>query len=209
MHPRQGKGYLHCYKFPLTRRFTDCKERSEEHTSELQSLTNLVCRLLLEKKRVLAIAPNHAEALTNRGVALRGLKRFDDALASYDRALAIKPDVEAFNNRGNTLQDLQRFDDALASYDRALAIKPDHAEVLNNRGVALNQLERFDEAIASFDRALAINPDYAEAHYNRGNALRDLKRFGDALASYDSALAAKPDTPFVFGDRLSCKMHIC
>src|SRR5262249_59718528 len=26
-------------------------ERSEEHTSELQSLTNLVCRLLLEKKQ--------------------------------------------------------------------------------------------------------------------------------------------------------------
>src|SRR5258706_8460852 len=33
----------------------DCGEpmgdRSEEHTSELQSLTNLVCRLLLEKKK--------------------------------------------------------------------------------------------------------------------------------------------------------------
>src|SRR5437016_8944162 len=27
-----------------------CDARSEEHTSELQSLTNLVCRLLLEKK---------------------------------------------------------------------------------------------------------------------------------------------------------------
>src|SRR5262249_60347728 len=27
------------------------KPRSEEHTSELQSLTNLVCRLLLEKKK--------------------------------------------------------------------------------------------------------------------------------------------------------------
>src|SRR5258706_2194494 len=26
--------------------------RSEEHTSELQSLTNLVCRLLLEKKKI-------------------------------------------------------------------------------------------------------------------------------------------------------------
>src|SRR5437016_6865790 len=33
------KGYLHLV------------ERSEEHTSELQSLTNLVCRLLLEKKK--------------------------------------------------------------------------------------------------------------------------------------------------------------
>src|SRR5262249_58012537 len=29
--------------------------RSEEHTSELQSLTNLVCRLLLEKKKHAAI----------------------------------------------------------------------------------------------------------------------------------------------------------
>src|SRR5437016_12443830 len=29
----------------------DRASRSEEHTSELQSLTNLVCRLLLEKKK--------------------------------------------------------------------------------------------------------------------------------------------------------------
>src|SRR5438046_6660682 len=31
--------------------FTRIAARSEEHTSELQSLTNLVCRLLLEKKK--------------------------------------------------------------------------------------------------------------------------------------------------------------
>src|SRR5690606_40149761 len=30
---------------------TVCEERSEEHTSELQSRENLVCRLLLEKKK--------------------------------------------------------------------------------------------------------------------------------------------------------------
>src|SRR5258706_3875537 len=32
-------------------RLNDSEPRSEEHTSELQSLTNLVCRLLLEKKK--------------------------------------------------------------------------------------------------------------------------------------------------------------
>src|SRR5258706_12160951 len=32
-------------------RFNWFSRRSEEHTSELQSLTNLVCRLLLEKKK--------------------------------------------------------------------------------------------------------------------------------------------------------------
>src|SRR3989339_837994 len=31
---------------------TDVCSRSEEHTSELQSLTNLVCRLLLEKTQL-------------------------------------------------------------------------------------------------------------------------------------------------------------
>src|SRR5437016_7859518 len=33
--------------------------RSEEHTSELQSLTNLVCRLLLEKKKKQKITHAH------------------------------------------------------------------------------------------------------------------------------------------------------
>src|SRR5258706_11990725 len=35
-------------------------QRSEEHTSELQSLTNLVCRLLLEKKK-----KNNANSINN------------------------------------------------------------------------------------------------------------------------------------------------
>src|SRR5438046_9991192 len=35
----------------LEMRCRTCRSRSEEHTSELQSLTNLVCRLLLEKKK--------------------------------------------------------------------------------------------------------------------------------------------------------------
>src|SRR2546427_1074415 len=34
-----------------TRRTADPIRRSEEHTSELQSQSNLVCRLLLEKKK--------------------------------------------------------------------------------------------------------------------------------------------------------------
>src|SRR5438046_6979478 len=35
----------------LCRGLEAAESRSEEHTSELQSLTNLVCRLLLEKKK--------------------------------------------------------------------------------------------------------------------------------------------------------------
>src|SRR5438093_8580564 len=38
--------------------------RSEEHTSELQSLTNLVCRLLLEKKNDGLHGQSHNHAIT-------------------------------------------------------------------------------------------------------------------------------------------------
>src|SRR5438046_3873253 len=38
-------------KLPLGKFTVKILTRSEEHTSELQSLTNLVCRLLLEKKK--------------------------------------------------------------------------------------------------------------------------------------------------------------
>src|SRR5258706_7040727 len=37
--------------YPCTLTWNSEERRSEEHTSELQSLTNLVCRLLLEKKK--------------------------------------------------------------------------------------------------------------------------------------------------------------
>src|SRR2546426_6735001 len=37
----------------------DGAERSEEHTSELQSPCNLVCRLLLEKKKTITLSTRH------------------------------------------------------------------------------------------------------------------------------------------------------
>src|SRR5690606_40716058 len=39
--------------------------RSEEHTSELQSRENLVCRLLLEKKKY--TSTQHSKSITNSG----------------------------------------------------------------------------------------------------------------------------------------------
>src|SRR2546425_9613240 len=42
----------------------DSIERSEEHTSELQSLAYLVCRLLLEKKKMPLLTPGTHQAAT-------------------------------------------------------------------------------------------------------------------------------------------------
>jgi tetratricopeptide (TPR) repeat protein len=149
---------------------------------------------LVSYNRALTVRPDHAQALSNRGVTLHELKRFNEALASYDQALTVQPDhAEALSNRGVTLHELKRFDEALASCDRALTVRPDHADALSNRGNALKELKRLDEALASYDRALAMRPDHADALSNRGLALHELKRFDEALASYDRALTVRPD----------------
>src|SRR5258706_6412291 len=44
--------------------------RSEEHTSELQSLTNLVCPLLLEKKRTLHVSYPTLDAKRNSSISV-------------------------------------------------------------------------------------------------------------------------------------------
>ena len=46
-----GNGSITNFPFVPTLKFVTTTGRSEEHTSELQSRTNLVCRLLLEKKK--------------------------------------------------------------------------------------------------------------------------------------------------------------
>src|SRR5688572_32328027 len=52
-HRRSSTAFLR----PCTRRHRTPRspKRSEEHTSELQSQSNLVCRLLLEKKKILTL----------------------------------------------------------------------------------------------------------------------------------------------------------
>src|SRR2546422_5393828 len=55
--PRErGRGGDH----PLVEAGVPASQRSEEHTSELQSRLHLVCRLLLEKKKKRKITPTDA-----------------------------------------------------------------------------------------------------------------------------------------------------
>jgi predicted O-linked N-acetylglucosamine transferase (SPINDLY family) len=142
--------------------------------------------------RIVAQAPS-PEALVNYGNVLNRLQRPADALAQYDRALALAPALlPALFNRGNALLELGRADDAVASYDKAAALNPSLVGIWNNRGTALRGARRLGEALASFERAIVLDPRHANALTNRAIALHDLKRFDEALTAADAALAAAP-----------------
>jgi tetratricopeptide (TPR) repeat protein len=128
------------------------------------------------------------------------LKRFEEALASYDRALKVRPDyAEALSNRGNTLKELKQFEEALASYHRALKVRPDYAEAHNNLGVVLVQLGHLLDARAAFEKAVELAP--RKAKYRRD--LGEITRLGggDAhLAALEKL--AKDSAALSVGDRV-------
>src|SRR5690242_11378701 len=64
--------------------------RSEEHTSELQSHVNLVCRLLLEKKNLQACSPkNYWSAVSAKLASLCSYFSFNDPAASEIYTLSL------------------------------------------------------------------------------------------------------------------------
>jgi|SRR5271157_4860412 len=142
-----------------------------------------------------SVCPGSAKAHYNLGLALASGGRFEEAIAEYQAALGIEPDLpEAHFSLGNALSRLPfRLPDAIAEYRAALRIDPRYAQALNNLGLALASSGGLQEAIAEYRAALAIEPDLPEAHDNLGLALASAGRFEEAIAEYQAALRIRPD----------------
>ena len=151
--------------------------------------------------------PASAETLLNRGIALAALQRFEEALASCQQSLALRPGhAGTLTTQGVILHELGRFEEAVASYDKALASRPDDAELLYHRARALTELRRFEDALASCETALTSRPDFAEAFNQRGVVLKELRRFPEALASFSKAQKLRPD--FVDAHRNEAQLYL-
>ena len=146
-------------------------------------------------REVARLQPADVDAWCDLGEALLALGRPEEALAAWDRAVALRPSPDLHANRGVALRQSGRLDEALAAQDRALALNSADAETWSNRGNVLKDLGRLEEALASIDRALSLNPRMSGALVNRANVLRDLARLADALAGYDQAIALEPAYP--------------
>src|SRR5581483_12280390 len=69
--------------------------------------------------------PTNAATCSYAGVLLRQLKRDEEALPWFDRAISLQPNFfGAFHNKALALAQLHRFDEALAIYDQMKAIGP-------------------------------------------------------------------------------------
>jgi Flp pilus assembly protein TadD len=61
--------------------------------------------------------------LEHLGIVLGDLGRYEQAIASFDKAVKIKPDDHsAWYNKGIALEKLGRYEQAIASFDKAVKL---------------------------------------------------------------------------------------
>jgi len=147
-------------------------------------------------KKLLAVQPNHAEALHALGVIKAQAGHPMRAVELFDQALMIRPDYAlAYFNRGNALKEACQFDAALSSYDRAIAIKPDFTKAINSRRLLWQWQHQADSALKFVDADAASQSPVqsAAALYKCGMRLMKIKNFSGAIANYDRAIAMKPN----------------
>lgn len=131
-----------------------------------------------------------AEAWFQKGNDHVGRREWVEAVACYERALALRPNhPETINNLGVALVESGKPADAIARYDAAIAAAPAYATAHYNRANALRVLQRPADALAAYEAALRCDGRFAPAWANRGLALMDLGRAIEAVGSYRQALA--------------------
>ena len=125
-------------------------------------------------------------ALNNLGIALKEVRRFEEAITAHQDAAAIFRETGdrhgegmALDNLGNALQEVRRFEEAITAHQDAAAIFREtgdrHGEgmALNNLGAALQEVRRFEEAITAHQDAAAIFRETGDRH-GEGMALNNL-----------------------------------
>jgi tetratricopeptide (TPR) repeat protein len=166
----------------------------------LGALTWSHCRMFHDNETLylatLARNPGSWMAHNNLGLAWSKVPgRLDDAVAQYEEALRLKPDIaETHTNLGSALSGMPgRLDDAVAQFGEALRLNPDYADAHFYLANALVQTGQIPEAIRHYGEALRIQPDLAEASNNLGMILCRIGRPREGMERIEAAIRAQPN----------------
>jgi tetratricopeptide (TPR) repeat protein len=132
--------------------------------------------------RALQIDPFSAEAHAALGYVRHYDLRWDEAEASFLRAMELNPNYPmAHLWYANLLMSLGRMDEALDHADMARALEPYSLIVNANIGWILAAAGRAAEAVVHLDRTLELDSTYVQARFRRMAALHALGRVREAL----------------------------
>jgi tetratricopeptide (TPR) repeat protein len=136
---------------------------------------------------------NDAQGHVTRGQVLAKSGKTDEALAEFDRALALDPyNVQALYGRGLIYQGDKQHQQAIEDFTAANGLTPQKVEPLLARATSYLAIDKTKEAATDLDEAVQADPNSASAWSARGAAYERLGDKAKASASYGRALALRP-----------------
>jgi len=123
-------------------------------------------KAIVSYTRAIALDPTMADAVRRRGDCQHILvpvlsddvdAYYDRALADYEAAIELEPDVYTYNVHGSVIASLGRVEEAIEEYSQAIAINPAYPESFFNRGYANKLVSNSEQAIADFETFLSFD----------------------------------------------------
>lgn len=116
-------------------------------------------------------SPSFAEAHFNLGLVREEQGRFEDAVASLQKALSLKPRLHGANLfLGIVYYRMNRFQPALAAVSKETVAYPKDASAWMWQGVIELAMDSPEEAASALDKAAALAPNDVDVLYHRGQA---------------------------------------
>jgi tetratricopeptide (TPR) repeat protein len=139
--------------------------------------------------------PENPRAHKELGNVLDSAGRMPEALASYDRALQLRPDyMTALCDKAATLLRMGQASAAVPVYEEALKLRPDDSGAARKLGMALLAAGRPSEAIDRLEAVLRSDPRDAVAQSSLGYAFWQDGRMEMAVSHFAAATQLQPDS---------------
>lgn len=144
-------------------------------------------------EQAVARFPKDFDLWNVRGVILRRLKRYDEALKALDQAQRINPkSIMPLINRGNVLTDSGAYAAAEAAFTKLARLEPRTAEHQRGLGRALLKQKKYEPAIVRLRQAVGLRKDYIDAWLDLAAAEAERGTLTEGLAVLDRSLEALP-----------------
>ncbi|MBI3328155.1 MAG: tetratricopeptide repeat protein [Nitrospinae bacterium] len=134
-----------------------------------------------------------AEAAFQRAVTAEARGLWEEAIRSYQEALALKPTLrEAHTNLGTLYVRQNRLTAAIEQFQAALALEPNYALARNNLGSAYLMLGQESLAAREFLAAIRSDAQYVSPYYNLGSLYARRGEVDQAISFLTRAIALQP-----------------
>ncbi len=128
--------------------------------------------------RSLELDPSYYQANINRGWALIDVKKYDEALADFNKALEFGDIPAAYSGRGTVYYWLERYDKAIADLELAASAMPDRPHSFCMLAYTYFEVGRYQDSLDAATKVNQISPGCGGQHLITVQA-RDYYELGD------------------------------